>query len=169
MKAPRESRLDFEQLVIATSASFAKRTLTKGGEYDYHSFGYNQLHIGQTVATSLCNCICFLWRTTLYYNTHIFEHWKHNFTIIRADDNQGNASAQSQIVNSFISACGYNDTHVRDCANPVELLWEFTVCQVAPHHLLQLAEKISLVFLWATRHRVGSTHDTTRDHDEREA
>ncbi len=68
-----------------------------------------------------------------------------------ADDNQGDASAQAQLVNAFISACGYNDTHVRDYANPVELLWEFTVCQGAPRHLLQLAEKISTVFLWATR------------------
>jgi hypothetical protein len=33
----------------------------------------------------------------------------------------------------------------------------------------QLAEKISSVFLWATLHRVGFTHGTTRDHDEREA
>jgi hypothetical protein len=32
--------------------------------------------------------------------------------------------------------------------------------------LLQLAEKISSVFLWATRHRVGSTHGTTPYHDE---
>ena len=72
-------------------------------------------------------------------------------------------------VNAFSSACGYNDTHVRDYANPVELLWEFTVCQGAPRHLLQLAEKISSVFLWATRHRVGFIHGTTCDQDEREA
>jgi hypothetical protein len=44
-----------------------------------------------------------------------------------------------------------------------------TVCPGAPRHLLQLAEKISSIFLWATQHRVGSTHCTTRDHDEREA
>ncbi len=43
-----------------------KRTLTKGGEYDYHTFGYNDLHSGGTVTTSLCTCICFLWRTTLF-------------------------------------------------------------------------------------------------------
>jgi hypothetical protein len=49
-----QAQLCFEQLVIATSASFAKRTLTKGGEYDYHSFGCNQLHSGRTVTTSLC-------------------------------------------------------------------------------------------------------------------
>jgi hypothetical protein len=48
-------------------------------------------------------------------------------------------------------------------------LLNFTVCQGAPRHLLQLSEKISSVFFWATRHRVGSTHGTTRDHDEREA
>jgi hypothetical protein len=36
-------------------------------------------------------------------------------------------------------------------------------------HLLQLAEKISSVFLWATLHRVGFTHGTTRDQDERDA
>ncbi len=72
-------------------------------------------------------------------------------------------------VNGFISACGNNDTHVLDHANPVELLWEFTVCQGAPHHLLQLAEKISSVFLWATQHQVGFTHGTTRDQDERGA
>ncbi len=57
--------------------------------------------------------------------------------------------------------------------NPVELLWEFTVCQGAPRHLLQLAEKISSVFLWATLHRVGFTasftHGATRDQDERDA
>ncbi len=76
----------------------------------------------------------------MHYNTHIFEHLKQcNSTTINADDNQGNANAQSQLVNAFISACGYNDTHVRDHANLVELLWEFTVGQGAPHHLLQLA------------------------------
>ncbi len=32
-----------------------------------------------------------------------------------------------------------------------------------------LLKKISSVFLWATQHRVGSTHGTTRDQDEREA
>ncbi len=145
-----------------------KRTLPKGGEY--HTFGYNQLHSGGTV-TSLRTCVCFLWRATLYYNAHIFEHQKQcNYTTIIADDNQGNASAQSQLVNAFISACGHNDTHVRDYASakPIELIWEFTVCQGAPCHLLQLAEKISSVFLWATRHRVGFTHYTTRDQDERE-
>ncbi len=92
----------------------------------------------------------------MYYIAHIFEHQKQcNSTTIIADDNQGNASAQSQLVNAYISACGYNDTRVRDYANPVELLWKFTVCQGAPRHLLQLAEKISSVFLWATRHLVG--------------
>jgi hypothetical protein len=30
-----------------------------------------------------------------------------------ADDNQGNASPHSQLVNAFISAYGCNDTHVR--------------------------------------------------------
>ena len=54
-------------------------------------------------------------------------------------------------------------------ANPVELLWDFTVCQGAPCHLLQLAEKIFSVFLWATLHRVGFTHGTKRDQDERDA
>jgi hypothetical protein len=54
----------------------------------------------------------------LYYITQIFEHRKQcNSTAIIADDNQGNASAQSQLVNAFISGCGYNDTHVRDYAN----------------------------------------------------
>ncbi len=104
----------------------------------------------------------FLWRTTSYYNTHIFEHRKQNeFATISADDNLGNTSAQSQLVNAFISACGYNDTHVRGHANPIDQLWEFTTCQGAPSHLLQFAEKISSVFLWATRHQVGSTHGTT--------
>jgi hypothetical protein len=84
-------------------------------------------------------------RFQMYYNTCIFEHQKQcNSTTIIAGDNQGNASAQSQLVNAFtslsISACRYNDTHVQDYANPVELLWEFTVCQGAPCHLLQLAE-----------------------------
>jgi hypothetical protein len=140
------------------------KNFDKKREYDYHTFGNNQLHSGGTVITSLCFCMCFLWRTKLYYNTHIFEHWKQcNSTTINADDNQGNARAQSQLVNDFFSACGYNDTHVRGQANPVELLWEFTVCQGAPRHLLQLAEKISSVFLWPTRHRVGFTHGTTRD------
>jgi hypothetical protein len=69
----------------------------------------------------------------------------------------------------FISSCRNNDTHVLNYANPVELLWEFTVCQGVPRHLLQLAEKIYSIFLWATRHRVGFTHCTTRDQDEREA
>jgi hypothetical protein len=105
-----------------------KRTLTKGGEYDYHTFGYNQLLGGGTVTTSLCTCVWFLWRTSLYYIAQIFGYQKQcNSTAIIADDNQGNASAQSQLVNPFISACGYNDTHVRDYANPVDLLWEFTV------------------------------------------
>jgi hypothetical protein len=91
-----------------------KRTLTKGGEYDYHTFGYNQLLSGGTVSTSLCTCVWFLWRTTLYYITHIFEHRKQcNSTAIFAGDNQGNASAKSQLDNAFISACGYNDTHVQ--------------------------------------------------------
>ena len=116
-----------------------------------------------------CTCICFLWRTTLYYNTHNFEHQKQCNSTISADDSQGNASAQSQLINALISACGFNDTHVRDYATPVELLWEFTVCQGSPRQLLQLTEKISSVFLWATRHRVGSTHCTTHDQDEREA
>ncbi len=147
-----------------------KRTLTKGGEYDYHTFGYNQLLSGGTVTTSLCTCVCFLWRTLLYYIAQICEHRKQcNSTLTIADDNQGNASAQSQLVNAFISACGYNDTHVRDYANPVDLLWEFTVCQGAPRHLIQLVEKISSIFLWATLHRVGFTHGTTRDQDERDA
>ncbi len=44
-----------------------KRTLTKGGEYAYHTFDYNQLLSGGTVTTSLCTCVWFLWRTTLYY------------------------------------------------------------------------------------------------------
>ncbi len=51
----------------------------------------------------------------MYYNAHIFEHRKqYNPTTIRAGNNQGNASAQYQIVNAFISACGYNDTSVQD-------------------------------------------------------
>jgi hypothetical protein len=99
-----------------------------------------------------------------------FEHRKqYDSTAIIAEDNHGNVGAQSHLVNAFISACGNNDTQVRDDANAVELLWEFTVCQGAPCHLLQLAEKISSVFLWATRHQVGFTHGTTRDQDEREA
>jgi hypothetical protein len=149
-----------------------KRNETKGGEYDYHTFGYNQLLSGGTVTTSLCTCVWFLWRTTLYYIAQNFEHRKQcKSTAIIGDDNQleGNACAQSQLVNAFISACGYNDTHVRDYANPVDLLWEFTVCQGAPRHLLQLVEKISSVFLWATLHLVGFTHCTTRDQDERDA
>ncbi len=146
-----------------------KRTLTKGGEYDYHTFGCNQLYSGGTVTTSISTCVCFLWRT-LYYIAQNFEHWKQcNSTAIIADDNQGHASAQSQLVNAFISACGHNVANVLDNANPVDLLWEFTVCQGAPRHLLQLAEKISSAFLWATRHRVGFTHGTTRDQDERDA
>jgi hypothetical protein len=52
-------------------------------------------------------------------NAHIFEHQKQcNSTRIGTDDNQCNASPQSQLVNALISACGYNDTHVRDHANP---------------------------------------------------
>jgi hypothetical protein len=94
---------------------------------------------------------------------------QYNSTAIIAEDNHGNAGAQSQLVNPFISVCENNNTHVRDYANPVELLWDFTVCQGAPRHLLQLAEKISSVFLWATRNRVGFSHSTTRDQDEREA
>jgi hypothetical protein len=43
-----------------------KKTLTKEGEYDYHTFGYNLLLSGGTVTTSLCTCVWFLWRTTLY-------------------------------------------------------------------------------------------------------
>jgi hypothetical protein len=113
--------------------ALSNRTLTKGGEYDYHTFGYNQLHSGGTLTASLCAGICFLWRTTLYDDAHIFEHGKQcNSTTISADDNQGNSSAQSQLVYAFISACGYNDTHVLDYTNPVELLWESTVCQGAP-------------------------------------
>jgi hypothetical protein len=137
--------LGFERLVIATSASFAKkRTLTKGGEYDYHNFGYNQLHSGGTVTTSRCTCVCSLWRTTLYYIAHIFEHRKQfNSTTIIVDDNQGHASAQSQLVNAFISTRGYNYTHVRDYANPVELL----CMSRSALPLLQLAEKNSSVFL----------------------
>jgi hypothetical protein len=147
-----------------------KRTLTKGGEYDFHTFGYNQLLSGGTVTTSLCTCVWFLWRTTLYYVAQFFEHRKqYNSTAIIAEDNRGNASAQSQLFNALISVCGNNDTHLRDYANPVELLWDFTVCQVAPRHLLQLAENISSVFLWAPLHRVGFTHGTTRDQDERDA
>ncbi len=30
---------------------------------------------------------------------------------------------------------------MRDYANPVDLLWEFTVCQGAPRHLLQLLKR----------------------------
>jgi hypothetical protein len=148
-----------------------KRTLTKGGQYDYHTFGYNQLHSGGSVTISLCTCAFFLWRTTLFYNVHVFEHRKQcSSTTIIADDNQGHvAFAQSQLVNAFISACGNNDTHGGYYASPVELLWEFTVCQGPPRHLLQLAEKISPVFLWATRHQVGFTHCTTRDQDECDA
>ncbi len=48
-----------------------------------------------------------------------------------------------------------------DYANPVDMLWEFTVCQGVPRHLLQLAEKISSVFLRATLHRVGFTASFT--------
>jgi hypothetical protein len=119
------------------------------------------------ITCSSCNeNFAFQNRTTLYYIAHIFEHRKQP---IIADDNQGYATAQSQLVNAFISAFGYNDTHVRNYANPVDLLWEFTVCQGAPRHSLQLVEKISSVFLWATLHRVGFTHGTTRDQDERDA
>ncbi len=71
--------------------------------------------------------------------------------------------------NALVSAWGYNDTHVLDHANPVQLIWEFTVCREAPRHLLHLAKKISSVFFWATRRRVGSTHSTSCDHDELEA
>jgi hypothetical protein len=139
-------------------ASPKKKTLTKGGEHDFHTLGYTQLHTGGTVTTSLCPCVCFLWITILYYIAQIFEHRKqYNSTAIIAGGNQGNASAQSQLVNAFISVCGNNDTHIRDYANPVELLWDFTACQGAPRHLLQLAEKISSVLLWATLHRVGFT------------
>jgi hypothetical protein len=71
-----------------------KRTLTKGGEYDYHTFGYNQLIGGGTVTTSLCTCVWFLWRTTLYYITQSFEHRKqYNSTAIIAEDNHGKAGA----------------------------------------------------------------------------
>ncbi len=90
-----------------------KRTLSKAGEYDYHTFGYNQLHSGGTVTPSLCTCVCFLWRTSLFYIAHIFELWKKcNFTTIIADDFTTiiHASAQSQLVNAFISACENNDT-----------------------------------------------------------
>ncbi len=45
-----------------------KRTLTKGGEYDNHTFGYNQLLSGGTVTTSPCTGVC----TTLYYIAQIF-------------------------------------------------------------------------------------------------
>jgi hypothetical protein len=39
------------------------------------------------------------------YNTHNFEYRKQcDSTTISADDNQGNDSAQSQLVNAFISA-----------------------------------------------------------------
>ncbi len=50
-----------------------KRTLTKGGEYDYHTFGYILLLSGGTVTTSLCTCVWFLWRTTLYYIAQILS------------------------------------------------------------------------------------------------
>jgi hypothetical protein len=111
------------------------------------------------VTTNRCICVWFLRRTTVFYNIHIFEHRKHcNSATIGAGDNQGNASIRSQLVHAFISACRYNDTHLRDHANTVELQWEFTVCQGEPRHLLQLAEKISSAFFWATRHRVTSTH-----------
>jgi hypothetical protein len=100
---------------------------------------------------------------------NFFEHRKqYNSTAIIVEDNQANASAQPQ-VNDFISVCGKNDTQVRDYANPVELPWDFNVCQGAPCHLLQLAEKISSVFLWATLHRVGFTHCTKRDQGQRDA
>jgi hypothetical protein len=70
--------------------------------------------------------------------TNNFERRKQcNSTTISADDNQGNDSAQSQLVNVFADTMTVlNDTHVRDHANPGELLWEFTVCQGAPRYLL---------------------------------
>ncbi len=39
-----------------------KRTLTKGGEYDYHTFGYNQLHSGGTA------CACFLLKHPYFFS-----------------------------------------------------------------------------------------------------
>jgi hypothetical protein len=42
-----------------------------------------------------------------------------NSTTISADDNQGNASAQFQLVNAFISACRYNDTQYETMQTPL--------------------------------------------------
>ena len=112
---------------------------------------------GGTVTTSLCTCVWFLWRTTLYYIAQIFEHRKqYNSTAIIAEDNHGNAGAQSQLVKAFISVCGNNDTHVRDYANPIGFLRGLTVCPRAPCHLQQHVGKISAAFLRPTRHRVVS-------------
>ncbi len=145
-----------------------KRTLTKGGEYDYHTFGYNQLHSGQTVTTSLCTCVCFLWRTTLYHNAHIFEHQKNHDAIPPQLVQMTTKSILVYNLNLSMLSSQHADAMI-PMYEIMQTLWEFTECQGAPRHLLQLAEKISSVFLWATRHRMGSTRGTTRDHDEREA
>jgi hypothetical protein len=52
----------------------------------------------------------FLMENNIVLERPYFEHQKQcNSTTITADDNQGHANAQSQLVNAFISACGYND------------------------------------------------------------
>jgi hypothetical protein len=139
-----QAQSGFERLGVQASP---KRSFTKGGEYDCHTFGYNQLHSGGTVTASLCTCVCFLWRTTLCYNTHcvttpIFLSIGNNvippqllqMTILRS------CLCPITTCQCFISACGYNDTHVLEYANPVELLWEFTVCQGAPCHSLLVVQ-----------------------------
>jgi hypothetical protein len=86
-----------------------KRTLTKGGEHDYHTFGFNQLH-NCTVVKLLLQVFALVYVS--YGEQHcittlisFFEHQKQsNSTTISADDNQGNARAQSQLVYAFITA-----------------------------------------------------------------
>jgi hypothetical protein len=153
--AQLQAQPGFERLVIATSASFAKRTLTKGGEYDFQTFGYNQLLSGGTVTTSLCTCVWFLWRTTLLHCQN-FEHQKqYDSTAIIAEDNQGNASAQSQLVNAFISVCGNNVTHVQIPLDSSEDLLFVQVCLAIYYSMLE--RSLLLAFLRPTRHQVVST------------
>jgi hypothetical protein len=55
----KTATLSFELNQVLSNSSLRrvqaspKRTLTKGGEYDYHTFGYNQLHSGDVVGELL--------------------------------------------------------------------------------------------------------------------
>ncbi len=145
-------------LVIATSASFAEKNFDERREYDYHTFSYNQLHSSGTVTTSLCTCVCFLWRTTLYYNAHILSIGNN----IIAQQLMQMTSKALLVPNHNLSMLYLSmQIQLYPCTRSCKPRWAamgMYCMSRSASPFTTLAEKISSVFLWATRHWVPPNH-----------